>query len=87
MITLTSDTSVALLVVLMKQNYGKAWYSLDGDLIVAGIHAPTGEVSYKIPAKYKDYLKGAIELENSDVLTTAFGGDSAERLLEWSKSL
>lgn len=87
MIQLTSKTSVALLLTLMKQNYGKAWTTnkIEDGFITVGIHAPTGEVAYKIPEEYIPYINGMIQLDNPDVLGTAFSNDSAERLLEWTK--
>ena len=89
MITLTSKTSVALLITLMKQNYNKSWWTMGDktDHIMVGIHLPTGEVAYYIPDEYIDMFSGMIKLDNADVQTTAFGDDSAERLLEWSKTL
>lgn len=89
MITLSNKTSVALLITLMKQNYNKSWWTmgLKSDHIVVGMHLPTGEVAYYIPDEYIDMLSGMINLPSSDLQTTAFGDDSAERLLEWSKTL
>lgn len=87
MITLTSKTSIALLITLMKANYGKSWFTRDGEFLVVGIHAPTGEIAYKIPVEYEPYLQGMIELQQPDDLTTTFGDDSSERLLKWSKTL
>lgn len=89
MITLTSKTSIALLITLMKQNYIKSWWTMgdkEGHILV-GMHLPTGEVAYHIPDEYIDYFSGMINLPSSDIQTTAFGDDSAERLLEWSKTL
>lgn len=89
MITLSNKTSVALLITLMKQNYNKSWWTMSekpGNIMV-GIHLPTGEVAYYIPDTYIDRFSGMIELPRADVQTTAFGDDSAERLLEWSKQL
>lgn len=89
MITLTNKTSVAVLIALMKQNYGKSWWTMGekkGHIIV-GLHLPTGEVAYYIPDEYIDMFSGMINLPSSDNLTTTFGDDSAERLLEWSKTL
>ena len=87
MITLTNKTTVELLILTLKQNYGKAWYSRDGEQIVVGLHSPTGEIAYRIPAEFVFYLNGMIELPTADTLDTAFGDNSAERLLEWTKQL
>jgi len=87
MITLTNKTSIALLLVLMKSHYGKSWYTKDGDSIIAGIHAPTGEIAYKIPSEYAEQLKGMIELDVADDLSTTFEGDTSERLLQWISQL
>lgn len=89
MITLSNKTSIALLITLMKANYGKSWWTIgkkEGHIMV-GIHLPTGEVAYYIPDEYIDMFSGMIKLDKADVQTTAFGDDSAERLLEWSKTL
>lgn len=87
MITLSNKTSIALLITLMKQNYGKSWFTRDGEFLIVGIHAPTGEIAYKIPLEYQSYLQGMVELPKADDLSTTFGDDSVERLLEWSKTL
>lgn len=90
MIQLTNKTSVAMLIVLMKNNYGKSWYSRENNnngFITVGIHSPSGEVAYSIPAEYIDYFKGMIELPESDVLGKTFESDTADRLLEWAVSL
>jgi hypothetical protein len=90
MIQLTNKTTIALLITLMKQNYGKAWYSIENKnplFITAGIHAPSGEIAYSIPAEYLPYFKGMIELPESDLLDKAFENDTADRLLEWAVSL
>lgn len=89
MITLSSKTSVALLLALMKKNYGISWWTM-GDrenFIVVGMHLPTGEVAYSIPKEYASYLSGMIELPESDLLDKAYENDTADRLLEWAISL
>lgn len=89
MITLSNKTTVALLITLMKQNYNKSWWTMadkEGHIMV-GMHLPTGEVAYYIPDEYIDRFSGMIRLDNPDVQSTAFGDDSADRLLEWSKTL
>lgn len=90
MIQLTNRTSVAMLIVLMRNNYGKSWYSRENNnegFITVGIHTPSGEVAYSIPAEYADYLNGMIELPESDLLDKAYENDTADRLLEWAVSL
>lgn len=89
MITLQDDNAIALLILLCKKSYGQSWYCYDKekDMITVGIHAPTGEVAYKISGFYAPYFKGMIELQEPDVLSTSFAGDVTDRLLEWSKTL
>lgn len=87
MITLTNKTSIALLLTLMSCNYGKSWYSRENDRLVAGIHAPTGEIAYKIPVEYEEYLKGMIHLDHADDLDATVEADVTERLLKWTKYL
>lgn len=90
MIQLTNKTSVAMLIVLMRNNYGKSWYSRENNnegFITAGLHTPSGEVAYSIPEEYAQYLKGMIELDESDVLDKTFENDTADRLLDWAISL
>lgn len=88
MITLTSKTSIALLITLMRQNYNKSWWTMgEGDLITVGLHLPTGEVAYQIPDEYIDMFSGMIKLDKSDVQGTSFENDASDRLLEWSKTL
>jgi hypothetical protein len=86
MIQLKDDTEVALLMALMKQNYGISWFSKDGGLSV-GMHLPTGEVAYSVPASYLKYLSGMIELEKPDNLDDVTEQEMADRLLEWTKEL
>lgn len=87
MIQLTNQTTVALLINLIKQNYGISWFA-DGDragYFVMGMHLPTGEIAYYVPDSYKDYTRGMIELPHSDLQDTSFETDAAERLLAWSQ--
>lgn len=89
MIQLQNETPIALLVALCKTQYGKAWYSdvpREGYFAV-GLHLPTGEVAYYIPEEYKEYFKGMIEQQEPDLLSVTSQRDSAERLLNWSKTL
>lgn len=89
MIQLTNKTSVALLISLMKKNYGISWWALGDrkDFIVVGMHLPTGEVGYYIPDEYIDYFTGMIQLPKADLLDKSFENDAADRLLEWAVSL
>ena len=89
MITLTNKTSIALLIALAYQNYGKAWYNvLDGeDLIIVGLHTPKGEVAYKIPGSYQPYLNRVMQMPDSDVQGVATEESSADTLLEWTTTL
>lgn len=89
MIQLSNKTTVALLIALCKKNYGQAWYSdVDREgFFAVGLHLPTGEVAYYVPEEYKEYFKGMILQNEPDLLSTASQNDSADRLLEWSKTL
>lgn len=89
MIQLTSKTTIGLLLVLMKQNYGKAWFSESDKkgFISVGIHAPTGEIGYYIPEEYLPYMRGMVKLPADDLITTSFADDAAERLIQWSEQL
>lgn len=89
MIQLQNETPIALLVALCKKEYGKAWYSSTDreGYFAVGLHLPTGEVAYYVPDQYREYFKGMIEQENPDLLSVSSQRDSAERLLEWSKTL
>lgn len=90
MIQLTNKTSVAMLIVLMRSNYGKSWWSYQNkneNFITVGIHTGKGEVAYSIPKEYANYLGGMIELPESDVLDKVFEEETADRLLEWAVSL
>lgn len=89
MIQLQNETPIALLIALCKTQYGKAWYSdveREGYFAV-GLHLPTGEVGYYVPDQYKEYFKGMIQQDEPDLIAVASQNLSAERLLEWSKSL
>ena len=87
MITLNSKNAIALLVLVMKQNYGKSWFTREEDGLAVGIHSPNGEIAYRIPAEYASHFKGMIEVPKSDALDKATESDSADRLLEWAKTL
>lgn len=89
MIQLTNQTTVALLLALMKQNYGKAWYS-NGDregYFVAGLHLPTGEIAYYLPSQYWEYMQGMILLSDSDLQDKSTETDASDRLLKWVTTL
>ncbi len=89
MIQLQRETSVALLSVVVKQNYGKAWTSL-GDrpgFFLVGLHLPTGEVGYYVPEKFREYFQGMVETDSPDLLSTVSQNDAAERILTWGKTL
>lgn len=89
MIQLQNETPIALLIALCKKEYGKAWYSdtdRDGYFAV-GLHLPTGEVAYYIPEEYKPYFNGMINTPDPDLLSVTSQRDSAERLLNYSKTL
>jgi hypothetical protein len=87
MIQLKDETSVALLINLMKHEYNKSWYTRDGEFLIVGIHSPTGEIAYKIPFEYAKYFQGMIYLEEADNLEPVTGQECVDHLLDWAVSL
>jgi hypothetical protein len=87
MIQLASKTTVALLISLMKTQYGKAWWSSSDreGFILAGLHLSSGEIAYYVPEEYEHYFQRIIMTDQPDVLSTSFASDAADRLLEWSE--
>lgn len=83
-----------LFILLMKQNYPKAWRSKvheDGSMFegyfIAGIKTPAGDISYHLEEKYWDSLNGMITLEAAEAFDGHTSEDVAKRLSEWAKTL
>ena len=83
-----------LFILIMKQNYGKAWRSKlheDGKMFegffIAGIKTPAGDISYHLEEKYWEELNGMITLDNAEAFDGHTPEDVLERLQKWASTL